>query len=193
MTQQAVMTGLKTPTSEQASEPGAVRASIHEGVFRIGELLPDGWIVGPASPRTGIVMLIESPSTVIKLAYKWHRKLSDEYFSWLLGEKHAEELRQQGHANARQPSVRELYAIYNDVVIAGRNSHAQYSTGRGSRVYIRGDYSWGKYWSGELERGGERAIHMNFGASAQQASDSKDDHLRAYVRCVRDAPGIRLG
>ncbi|HEY8189639.1 MAG TPA: hypothetical protein VIF12_03070, partial [Micavibrio sp.] len=85
-------------------------ATAMEKIYSIGDVLPDGWIVGPVSPDTGLVMAIE-PAAKAPVGYK----------TWYEGQDHANALRREGHTLARQPLVDELKALYNQVVKAGCN------------------------------------------------------------------------
>ena len=85
--------------------------------YQVGDVLPDGWIVGPVSPRTGQPIAIEPVSGSLDGCQTWHK-----------GEMHALLLRKEGHLRARQPDNGELRAIYNSIVIANRNVNAQFNT-----------------------------------------------------------------
>lgn len=139
--------------------------------YKVDDVLPDGWVVGPRSPETGIVMHLEPVSGAL-----------DGYRTWNQGEEHAAALRGQGHANARQPSDSELKAIYKAVVKAGRNGNAKLNTS--------GSTPYGSYWTRTTTRDGGAWI---------QYFDSGDRHLAskgtacAHVLCVRDEqPGLTL-
>jgi hypothetical protein len=155
---------------------GVINASVDKRAYNIGDVLPDDWVVGPRSPKTGIVMAIEPVSTAL-----------DGYKTWHQGEDHAAELRGQGHANARQPSADdnndELNAIYNDVVKAGRNSNAKLNTS--------GSDPCGKYCSGTTEPGQRDSIRIQYFDDGTKYLSFKVDAL-ARVRCVRDEPGLTL-
>ncbi|MGC2468045.1 MAG: hypothetical protein WA517_22835 [Candidatus Acidiferrum sp.] len=153
------------------------RAAIHKicaaaTTYHIGDVLPDGWIVGPVSPHTLKPIAIEPVSGAL-----------EDCWTWFKGEEHAKALRQQGHANARQPSTKELSAIYNDVMRAGRNGNAKLATSRfdlyggywsSTTLSDAPDYAWVKYLD----------------------SDGRTWHLKNYsfcrVRCVRDEPGVTI-
>lgn len=166
-----------TPAGEQTpKESGALAATVTKQAYNIGDVLPDGWVVGPRSPKTGIVMAIEPVSGAL-----------DGYKTWHQGEDHAKELREQGHANARQPSANnnndELNAIYNEVVKAGRNGNAKLNTS--------GYYPYGGYWSGKMlpDDRGDAPVQC-FGGGGRFWGFKGDAYAR--VRCVRDEPGLTL-
>jgi hypothetical protein len=145
-------------------------AAKNTNVYEIGDVLPDGWVVGPVSSDTGKPIAIEPASTAL-----------DGYKTWHQGEEHAARLRGQGNANARQPSEGELSAIYNDVMKAGRNGNAKLSTS-GSNPY-------GEYWASTTHpdlRDGARVQSFGDGLRRWNYKDDAD----ARVRCVRDEPGL---
>jgi hypothetical protein len=177
---------VKAPAPEQTN---ALTATVTEKVYtiddvipayNIGDVLPDGWVVGPRSPRTGIVMSLEPASTAL-----------DGYKTWYQGEDHAKDLREQGHTNARQPSAdnnnNELNAIYNEVVKAGRNGNAQLNTSDSG--------PYGIYWSSTTAGPGpdrqDLMAVQKFLIDGTVCIDYKDD-ATARVRCVRDELGITL-
>jgi|GEM_PF-1540118 len=166
----------REPAREQTNEPGVINASVDKRAYNIGDVLPDGWVVGPRSPKTGIVMALEPVSGAL-----------DGYKTWHQGEDHAKELREQGHANARQPSADnnndELNAIYNGVVKAGRNGNAKLNTS--------GSLPYGRYWSGTSDPDGRDYARMQYFDDGNRSWDVKDD-ASARVRCVRDEPGLTL-
>lgn len=140
--------------------------------YTIGDVLPDGWVVGPASSETGMVMAIE-PTHVALHGYR----------TWYEGEKHAAELRNRGNLNARQPSSSELTDIYNFVVKAGRNDKADFNTSASS--------PHGRYWTTSLNqssRGGMRVHYLSDGH--KDCGYLNTPSVR--VRCVRDEPGLTV-
>ncbi len=92
-------------------------------------------------------------------------------------------LRGEGHANARQPSEGELNAIYNDVVKAARNGNANLDTSD-HRPY-------GGYWSSTPFRFHPDGARVQYFGDGYTYWDFKD-HANALVRCVRDEPGLTL-
>ncbi len=160
----------QTLAEEQTNEPDFIN-TVDKQAYSIGDVLPDGWILGPVSPTTGKPMSMEPVSGTLKY-----------YRTWEDGEEHAKTLRDQGHANARQPDENELEALNSDVVKAGRNQNAQLITMNTMNGYDRPD---DRYWS-SLTRG-------NMSAQFHDLEDNKQfwaykrDH-EAYVRCVRDEP-----
>ena len=168
---------LKAPAAEKTpKESGALAATVTKQAYNIGDVLPDGWVVGPRSPKTGIVMAIEPVSGAL-----------DGYRTWYRGEDHAADLRGKGHANARQPSADgnndELNAIYNEVVKAGRNGNAKLNTS-GSNPY-------GRYWSGTTDPDSRDDARMQYLNGGYRLWSFKGDAF-ARVRCVRDEPGLTL-
>lgn len=163
-------------TPEQNNVPGVINASVDKRVYNIGDALPDGWVVGPRSPKTGIVMSLEPVAGAL-----------DGYKTWHQGQDHAAELRGQGHANARQPSADgnsdELNAIYNDVVKAGRNGNAKLNTS--------GSSPFGEYWSSTTHPVIRASARMQYFGDGDRHWDFKDGAC-ARVRCVRDEPGLTL-
>ena len=148
-------------------------APIKKKTYQIGDVLPDGWIVGPVSPTTHKVIAIESPKTA-----------PQEYRRWHAGESHAEKLRTQGHTNARQPNSNELTALYNEIVKADRNQAAQLNT----EPYI------GKYWASDSPQSAGRQPNIAYIQrldSGVRAEEFKDDVI-ARVRCIRDEPELQL-
>lgn len=164
---------LKAPAPEQTN---GITATVTKKAYNIGDTLPDGWVVGPRSPKTGIVMAIEPASGAL-----------DGYKTWHQGEDHAKELREQGHANARQPSADnnndELNAIYNEVVKAGRNGNAKLNTS--------GSSPYGSHWSGTTYPGFRDSARFQYFGDGNMFAYYK---VVAYarVRCVRDEPGLTL-
>jgi hypothetical protein len=165
-----------TPVEEQANaqghDEGVINASVDKRAYNVGDVLPDGWIVGPVSPTTSKPIAIEPVAGAL-----------EGYQTWYKGEDHAKELRGQGHAGARQPDADELSALYNGVVKAGRNQNARFNTS--------GSVPYGGYWSSTPHRyvpgfarmqyfdAGYRFWHFKGGASAQ-------------VRLVKDLENITL-
>ncbi len=172
----AVKQEFEGPTREQTNEPDVINASVDKRAYNIGDVLPDGWVVGPCSPKTGIVMALEPVAGAL-----------DGYKTWHEGEKHATALCSQGHANARQPCADddndELNVIYNEVVKAGRNGNAKLNTS--------GSDLEDKYWSGTTVPGNPRHARVRYlddGFSLANYTDA----AHARVRCVRDEPGLKL-
>lgn len=163
---------LKAPAPEQTN---GTNATVTKQAYNIGDVLPDGWIVGPVSPDTDIVMSIEPVSGAL-----------DDYKTWHQGEKRAAELCGKGNANARQPSDNELNALYNDVVKAGRNNNAQFNTS-GSVPY--GPY--GAYWSSTTGPSSRVIARVQYLDDGNRVWDYKNN-VAACVRCVRDESGITL-
>lgn len=164
---------LMPPNPEQG---GAISTTVTKQAYNIGDVLPDGWVVGPRSPKTGIVMAIEPVSGAL-----------DGYKTWHQGQVHAAELRDQGHANARQPSADnnndELNAIYNDVVKAGRNGNAKLNRSGSNR--------YGIYWSGTTNTNPGHWDHARVQYFGWYVWYVKAEAC-ALVRCVRDEPGVTL-
>ncbi|MEQ1717242.1 MAG: hypothetical protein ABL907_14880 [Hyphomicrobium sp.] len=161
---------LVAPAPEQSN---GITAPVTKNAYSIGDVLADGWVVGPASPDTGIVMAIEPDSGAL-----------DGGRTWLAGEEHARELYGKGNANARQPSANELNAIYNGVVEAGRNQNAQFDTS---------DFDpYGGYWSSTSVRFFPAvSARVQYFRDGFRFWDFKVEGS-ARVRCVRDEPGLML-
>lgn len=163
---------LVAPTPEQTNALGVINACVDKRAYKIGDLLSDGWVVGPASPDTGIVMAIEPAAGALK-----------GYRTWYRGEDHAADLRGQGNASARQPTANELNALYNNVVGAGRNSTARFNTS--------GPGPYGGYWSSTTNPAGPddaRVQYFDIGSRHWICKDGDN----ARVRCIRDEPGLTL-
>jgi len=139
---------------------------------KTGDLLPDGWIVGPVSPDTGEPIAIEPVSGAL-----------EGFKTWYQGESYAAELRGKGNANARQPSDSELNAIFNDVMKAGRNGNARLDTSDSS--------PYGIYWSGTTLPDYRDLAHFHFLGDGNRGAGCKAVAC-ARVRCVRDEPGLTL-
>jgi hypothetical protein len=137
--------------------------------YHIGDVLPDGWIVGPVSPDTGKPMGVEPLEGSL-----------EGYKTWDEGEKHAAELRNQGHANARLPSAGELSALYNDVVKAEHDDNAK----------LLNDQH-GVYWSSTTNPDNPDGAWVQYFSNSFTSWYYKDDQI-ARTRCVRDEPDIRL-
>lgn len=177
-------------------------ATVTKKAYNIGDVIEaqdgwdqryTGWVVGPRSPETGIVMLIEPASGAL-----------DGYKTWHEGQDHAKELREKGYANARQPSSDlkgndELSAIYQEVVKAGHNGNAKLNTSDSE--------PFGRYWSGTTvfhpyvpgywSGSPDRPDYRNKPSAYMQHFDKQfggrrggiyADGARARVRCVCDAP-----
>ena len=156
---------LKAP----APKPNDGSATVTKPAYNIGDVLPDGWIVGPVSRDTGIVMSIEPVGGAL-----------DGYRTWHQGEDHAAVLRHKGNANARQPSDNELNALYNDVVKAGRIGNTDPF---GETIYgVR-------YWSSTSFRYDPGFAQIQYFGGGGRCWSSKDG-ADARVRCVRDEPRL---
>lgn len=167
----------KAPAPEQTStKSGGLTATVTKKAYNIGDTLPDGWVVGPRSPKTGIVMALEPVSGAL-----------DGYKTWYQGEDHAKELREQGHINARQPSADnnndELNAIYNEIVEAGQNDNAELNTSA--------SFPLGKYWSGTVVLDFRNFAQLQDFYTSDRRIEYRD-RPQARVRCVRDEPGLTL-
>ena len=138
--------------------------------YQVGDVLPDGWIVGPVCPVTGKSIAIEPVSGSLEGLQAWHE-----------GEVHALLLREEDHMRARQPDNGELRAIYNSIVIANRNINTQFNTSRS------GSY----YWSGTSSPhySGADARIQYFGEGGNSYWDFKK-FSAARVRFVRDEPDL---
>lgn len=141
---------------------------------KIGEKLPDGWVVMGISPDTGTVFSAEPSSSALQRHQTWHA-----------GEEHAKQLEKEGHKNARQPSLRELRTIFEDVVRAGRNTNAQLLVGSRKRSTY---WSNASHWEG-MDFSALRNIDAE---GAGQESWVKQSEAQAYVRCIRDEPSLKI-
>lgn len=160
-------------TNAQGNNERVINASVDKRAYNIGDVLPDGWVVGPVSPTTGKPIAIEPVAGAL-----------DGYKTWHEGKDHAKTLRGQGHASARQPDADELNALYNGVVKAGRNRNAQFNTS-GSIPFF------GKYWSSTPHRSISDSARLQYFGDGVRNWHFKDS-ARARVRCVRDEPAIAL-
>ena len=143
-----------------------------EKSYNVGDSLPDGWIVGPISPDTGKPVALEPVSSAIEGFRTWHQ-----------GEEHARFLLSEGNTGARQPSEEELSAIYNKIIKAGRNHNA--------KLKVRDTPLCGSFWSGttcEDEQLAAQAQDLVKGIRYWIYKGRPD----AYVRCIRDEPGLKL-
>lgn len=157
---------------KQAPVEEAANISVYKRAYKIGAVLPDGWIVGPVSPTTGKPIAIEPVAGALEGLQTWYR-----------GEDHAKELRGQGHAGARQPDTAELNALFRGFTKATSNQHAQFDTSGSNR--------YGMYWSSAPDRRGPDSARVQC-----FNGNSKPWPLKSYasarVRCVRDEPRIKL-
>lgn len=166
----------QTPVKEPTNEAGAIKTSVDKRAYNVGDVLPDGWVVGPRSPQTGIVMAIEPVSGAL-----------EGYKTWYQGEDHAKELREKGNANARQPGADnnndELNSIFNEVVKAGRNQKAQFNAS--------GSDPYGRYWSGT-----SHPVYRDYARMQYFGDGIRGGYFKVYayarVRCVRDEPGLMV-
>ncbi len=164
------------PARKQTATPDVINASIDKYVYNIGHVLPDGWVVGPSSPKTGIVMAIEPFSSALR-----------GYTTWYLGEQRAYELRKRGHANARQPSADDNHdewrAIYENIASVGRNGNTRLDTSRSA--------PYGRYWSSTIHPDCKHSARIRYLGDGNRGSLLMAN-ANARVRCVRDEPGITL-
>lgn len=119
-----VLTSLPSQTMDNAET-----ATVTKKAYRIGDVLPDGWAVGPCSPKTGIVMALEPVSGAL-----------DGYKTWHKGEAHAAELRSKGHATARQPcaaSVTSRRLCWRNLWIASLTLFARNDEKKGPPAALR--------------------------------------------------------
>lgn len=84
--------------------------------YCIGDVLPDGWIVGPVSPTTGKPISIQPSAELLEGCQTWYD-----------GENFVKQLCSQGYAGARQPDEGELTAIFTQIMDKQRNLHAKFS------------------------------------------------------------------
>jgi len=156
--------------------------TVTKQAYNIGDVLPDGWVVGPVSPETGIVMAIEPAENAL-----------DGYQTWYAGEDHAVKLlHDQGHANARQPTDTELNTIYNEVVEAGRNDNTEFDNTSDSNLY--GAYRSGMYWSSTLAPDlslPDLARIRFFNDGGRRARTIRPTHVRMCAASVT-SQGLRL-
>jgi hypothetical protein len=131
--------------------------------YKIGDVLPDGWVVGPVSPKTRKVMSIE-PVREAVVGTQVHYK----------GVSQAVALLEEGHLNARLPSMSELRIIYKKIVKAELDHNSQLGLVQ--------------YWSSEKDEY-DSLLAFDF----KKAKEIwKSDQAFAHIRCVRDEPGITL-
>lgn len=148
------------------------KATVTKHAYNIGDVLPDGWIVGPVSPDTGIVMAIEPVDSAL-----------DDPQTWYAGEAHAKELLAQGNANARQATISELSVIYNEIVKAGNNDNAKFNA-------VASDSNC-RYWASTPYPGHSDRAQLQYFSNGDQHWHCKKFEV-AYIRCVRDEPGLTL-
>lgn len=142
-------------------------ATVTKKAYNIGDVLPDGWVVGPRAPETGIIMGIEPVSCALRGRRTWEE-----------GENHAKKLRKEGNIDARQASLGELRVIYEKLVEPGYNHKAKFG---------RDSYPGEGYWSTGKSVHYEFPIMVYFGKFFDSYVGS-----RSLVRCVRDEPKISL-
>ena len=153
---------------------GVIKTSVDKKVYNIGDVLPDGWIVGPISPTTGNPIAIEPKSGAL-----------DGNQTLQAGKDHAKKLRKQrGNETACLPDRDTLHEIYNEIVVAGHNGEAEFDIEDGE---------WpDKYWSSTPHPTVSGRVGVHYFSNGIEnwfyTGDSKD----ARVRCIRDAPEISL-
>lgn len=143
----------------------------------IGEELADGWIVAGLSPETGDVFSVEPEANALKGAHAWDQ-----------GEEHAQNLRNAGHDNARQPSEAEFYTIYNNIVKGDQNDQTKLDInthGTGASLPC------GLYWASTQTRGFASSIWFQHIEGEHGAWLRRDDDT-AHTRCIRSEPGLKL-
>lgn len=142
-------------------------AQINQIAYKIGDILPDGWIVGPPSPTTGKPFAIEPPSIALK-----------ESQTWEIGQNHAKILLEQGYKNARQPDTDELKAIQRHIVMTKQNHNSQLD----EKAY---------YWSSEQDKMiYTRAQIVNMDGSV--LTTFKQDKKNIHAITIRDQDDITL-
>lgn len=145
--------------------------SILEDDFKnanIGDELPDGWIIMGVSSETGEVFSAEPETMTLKGRQPWEA-----------GQVHAGQLRDAGHANARQPDKQELNAMYNSKAVIPE----------GSKFNSKGSLPFGWHWSSSETDSGT-AFAQVLGARYSGWLDKNSISTRSYVRCVRDEPQL---
>jgi len=161
---------------EPTRKPSVIKAPVKQRAYNIGDVLPDGWVLGPISPDTGIHISIEPESRRLKNGRR-------DYWTWYQGEDHAVYRRKEGHRNARQPSDAEWVEIRTQIARTGLNGNARLKTD-----------GFCTYWASTPERG------VGGGARRQYLGDTNGDGRSwankydpsAGVCIVRDEPGITL-
>ena len=154
--------------------------------YNVGDVLPDGWIVGPVSRTTGNPIAIEP----IESALKGHQ-------TWEGACKHVEELSKQGHLNVRNADYEELTSIFNVMVKHGRNKDTAFETSELAPDGSKG-YPWAAYWSSPDKNdlsSFARAVFFDRGLKQERWSYPDSMMLdvssrTAQVRCVRDEPDL---
>jgi hypothetical protein len=96
--------------------PANDSAAKAESVPEIGKPLADGWIYLGTDPETGEDYSLEPAAGAIGVA------------TWYEGEKHAADVKKQGHRNAHQPTEKELNDIFNKIVKGCKNDAAKLVT-----------------------------------------------------------------
>lgn len=160
--------------------------------YRSGDVLSDGWVFMGVSPRTGVPYSVEPESSALK-----------DLRTWAEGEAHAQELRDSGHQNARQPYETELSFIYNVAAKLGLNHNAKFSLGD-NKAFFSADRAKdarlsakSAYWGAATNKFNEAAWCMLFDAGILDVAYFSSRHPeanipnKARVRCVRDEPHLR--
>lgn len=83
-----------------------IRNTFNGQAYRIGNPLPDGWIVGAVSSATGKPIAIEPLSSALQ-----------GYQTWDTGQTHAKKLKKSGHKNARLPDDDELGDFFDHTML----------------------------------------------------------------------------
>lgn len=148
--------------------------SIEPKTYKICDILPDGWIVGPISPTTGKPIAIEPTAEALQ-----------GYLSWHEGEKHAKHRRDQGHAGARQADFDELRVLFHEVA-------EKLPCNQVARFNRRGHPPYGKYWLSSEYFKDRQFAHLRLFGFGHDHWDHKDKRA-AYVRIIRDEPNLKLG
>lgn len=162
----------RAASSEHAGPANDATREFSKAAYHIGDVLPDGWVVGGVSPDTHKPFSIEPISGAL-----------EGYQTWYKGEDHAKTLQEQGNLNARQPTADELNVIYNDVVQATHNDNAKLNVG------CSAPYS--EYWSSMTHPGGPDTARVQYLEDGYRGWHYKAG-ADARARCVRDEPGLTL-
>jgi hypothetical protein len=99
--------------SSSCNRSGSDRGFKLDGkTYQIGDVLPDGWILGPVSPSTNSHLAIEPVKEL------------DTCVTWPQAEAFVNKYRSSGMERARLPDRKELKAIFRELVIKERNVNA---------------------------------------------------------------------
>lgn len=163
-------------TAQKTNTPGTKPA------YKVGDVLPDGWIFLGTSPKTGKPYSLEPFNSAVRTLTTWDQ-----------GQRHAAALRRKGIVGARQPyeansnvnalSGNELMDIFRKIVKGGHNDKA--------RLVDRGPIPDSRYWSSTEEQG-RNYVHAESRCFTNGRRQAYYKDGGAHVRCVRDEPQLSI-